>query len=626
MARTSFNCRAFFFFARHLLRSLFQGYNGCIQGVIQMFRKIINKLVEPFKRSIRNKLILAMILLAIVPIAAITGLAADNSRQSMETEVVLTNESNMKWTGVYLGDQFTQLNNMIYGVLISPHLNDYLANVEEGNLPTQFTLQKNLLDTLTNLFYSAGNQIIGVDMYLVEPNKMFVINASQNDIETVSAMPEPFQTMQDNNRDFIIRTDETQPDQFQLIRSINRFENQERIGYIALKIKWSLFDQTLDLIGRGDQQQVLIANADGEALYLPGGNNASAGILERIRQMEEGQGYFRTDDEYVFYNSIDPVGLRLVNIIPRSSINESALATMRFGFIVGIISALAAVIMAVFLAWRMATPIVSLARSMQGLGLIRATEVPLSNRVDEIGLLETKLNNMSLRIKEHIKTEYSITLEKKTAELKALQAQINPHFLQNTLQMIGSMLFTKPPAECYTIIRSLSEMFRYVIRDPDHLATLKAEMDHLDNYMKIQQQRFGARLEYNVRTDEQALASLIPKLTLQPIVENAFFHGLDMKSGDWLLNVDVYRRDESVHIRIQDNGVGMSADRLALVRSRLYGHYGQPWTSGNRIGIQNVASRIKLHFGKEGHIAIASEAEYGTTVTVSIPLGGGNHT
>ncbi|MDQ0059607.1 sensor histidine kinase [Paenibacillus harenae] len=588
-----------------------------------MIKKIGNKLVEPFKRSIRNKLILTMILLAIVPIAAITGLAADNSRQSMETEVIATNQSNMKWTGIYVGDQFAQLNNLIYSTLISPHLSDYLANVEEGSPSTQFTIQKNLIETLNNMFYSAGNQVIGVEMYLAEPKKMFVINASQNDIESVSIQPEPFRTMADNNQDFMVRTDEARPDQFQLIRSINRFENQDRLGYISLRIRWSMFDQTLDLLGRGDRQQVLIVGGDGKALYLPGEHNVPEPSLERIRQMDQGQGYFSTDDEYVFYNTIDPVGLRLVNIIPRSTINASALATMRFGFIVGTISAIAAIVMAVFLAWRLATPIVSLARSMQGLGLIRETEVPISNRVDEIGLLETKLNNMSLRIKEHIKNEYSITLEKKTAELKALQAQINPHFLQNTLQMIGSMLFTKQPAECYAVIRSLSEMFRYVIRDPDQLATLKSEMDHLDNYMKIQRQRFGARLQYKVQQDESALACSIPKLTLQPIVENAFFHGLDTKMGDWQLNVDVYKEESAVFIRIKDNGVGMSADRLALVRSRLNGHSGQPWTGGSRIGIQNVASRIRLHFGKEGHIGINSEPGIGTTVTVSMPLGGG---
>lgn len=121
----------------------------------------IMKLTEPFRRSIRNKLILTMIILAVVPIVTITALAAENSRRSMEAEVISTNLSNMKWTGVYLGDQFAQLNNLIYTVLISPHLSEYLANVEESSLSSQFAAQRNIIDTLTNLFYSAGNHVVG---------------------------------------------------------------------------------------------------------------------------------------------------------------------------------------------------------------------------------------------------------------------------------------------------------------------------------------------------------------------------------------------------------------------------------------------------------------------------------
>ncbi|MCA0754782.1 sensor histidine kinase [Paenibacillus sp. N4] len=584
-----------------------------------MLAKLVKKLTEPFRRSIRNKLILTMIFLSVVPVIAVTGLAAENSRTTMESEVIVTNQSNMKWTGVYLGDQFAQLNNLIYSVLISPHLSDYLANIEEASLSAQFTAQKNIMDTLTNLFYSAGTQVIGVEMYLAEPGKLFTINASQNDIGTVSGVPEPYRVLFEENQDFIIRTDESNPEQFLLIRSINRFENQEKLGAISLKIRWSMLDQTLDLIGRGEQHQVLIAGGDGQILYQPGGQAPSGETLQLIRQTDDEQGYFKMAGQYVFHNTIDPVGLKLVTIIPNSFINQSALDTMRFGIIIGAVSVAVSVLIAILLAWRTATPIVMLARSMQGLGLIRETELPHSNRVDEIGLLETKLNNMSSRIKEHIKTEYSINLEKKTAELKALQAQINPHFLQNTLQMIGTMLFTKKPAECYEIIRSLSEMFRYVIRDPDDLASLKAELDHLGNYMKIQQQRFSARLHYSVEIDESLLSSSVPKLTLQPIVENAFIHGLDSKSGEWRVELSVYGDDEAVCIRIRDNGIGIEADQLARLRNRLSSQSGQVWTYGHRIGIQNVASRLHLHFGAEGGIRIDSERGKGTTVTVRLP-------
>ncbi|WP_138753150.1 sensor histidine kinase [Paenibacillus sinopodophylli] len=584
-----------------------------------MITKLIRLLTNPFRRSIRNKLIFTMIFLSVVPIIAVTALAAENNRKSMETEVITTNLSNMKWTGVYLGDQFAQLNNLIYTVMISPHLSEYLASTEGSSLYNPYTAQKNIMDTLNNLFYSAGNHVIGTGLYLKEPAKLFNISANQNDLKSTSVVPSPYNILFEENKDFIILSTSGDDGQFQLVRSINRFENRDKLGGISLNIRWSMLDQTLALIGRGEAHKVLIAGDEGNVLYQPLGEKPSDEIMSRVNQVTDDHGYFKMPKEYVFYNTIDPVGLKLVTIIPTSFINKSAQSTMQFGIIVGLISIVVSIAIAILLAWRTATPIVTLARSMQGLGIIKETELPQSNRVDEIGLLETKLYNMSYRIKEHIKTEYSINLDKKTAELKALQAQINPHFLQNTLQMIGSMLFTKKPAESYEIIRSLSDMFRYVIRDPNDLASLKAELEHLNNYMLIQQQRFSTRLNYTTDIDERALACLIPKLTLQPIVENAFFHGLENKSGKWELSVSVAHIRDAVHIRIQDNGIGIEDKKLVDLQRRLNYQSGQVWTRGNRIGIQNVASRIVMHFGTAYGITVESKHGEGTIVTVIIP-------
>ncbi|MBT2288789.1 sensor histidine kinase [Paenibacillus albidus] len=580
----------------------------------------IMRLTGPFRRSIRNKLILTMIVLAAVPIVTITALAAENNRRAMEAEVISTNLSNMKWTGIYLGDQFAQLNNLIYTVLISPHLSDYLASAEEAGLTSQFVAQKNIIDTLTNLYYSAGNHVVGVELYLKEYNKLFTINASQSDIESLAELPVPYRQLFEQDKDFIIRADQSDKGKFQLIRSINRFENQEKLGGISLAIRWGVLDQTLNLLGRGEEHTVLIAGPGGEVLYQPWGQAPGAETLARIAETGEEQGYFRGDHELFFYNTIDPVGLKLITVIPNSFINQSSLSTMKFGLIVGTVSVIVAILMAVILAWRLATPIVSLARSIQGFGMMKEQEVQTSNRVDEIGLLETKLSQMSYRIREHIRTEYMISLEKKSAELKALQAQINPHFLQNTLQMIGSMLFKSNPADSYEVLRSLSEMFRYIIREPDDLATLQAELNHLNHYLQIQQQRFSSRLSYTTDVDRSLLASVLPKLTLQPIVENAFVHGLDNKQGLWELEITVAARGSDCLICIRDNGIGIEESKLTELRARLKQQNGSPWTQGDRIGLQNVASRIHMHFGGRYGLEVDSTPGQGTTVTVIIPL------
>ncbi|UUZ84939.1 histidine kinase [Paenibacillus sp. P26] len=182
--------------------------------------------------------------------------------------------------------------------------------------------------------------------------------------------------------------------------------------------------------------------------------------------MKDEPGYLRTKDDYVFYTTIRPWNLKLVKVVPAGFINRSAVMTLRYGMVVGVISILVSILVAVIAAWRTSRPIVQLARSMQGLSSIKESETPVIRRRDEIGLLETRFYNMSHRIREYIKTEYSMHLEMRTAQLKALQSQVNPHFLQNTLQLIGSMAYSKSPSELYEVIRSLSEMFRYVIREP----------------------------------------------------------------------------------------------------------------------------------------------------------------
>lgn len=336
-----------------------------------MYARWMRRLIEPFRRSIRNKLMLTMIVLAVAPIIAITALAAENNRRSMEEEVISTTLSNMKWTGIHLGSQFAQLNNLIYTVLISPHLSDYLANAEEQTLSSQFTSQRNIIDTLTNLFYSAGNHVIGVELYLKDYNKLFTIHASSSDIASLQAVPPAYKLLFDQNRDFTVTTDRKDPGRFELIRSINRFENQEKLGAVALQIRWGMLDQTLNLLRRGAEDTVIIASADGQILYQPSGIAPSPVILSRVAGTGEAQGYFRADHEYVFYSTIDPVGLKLITVLPTSFINESAMNTMKFGLIVGAISVAVAVLLAVLLAWRLATPIVRLARSVQGFGMMK---------------------------------------------------------------------------------------------------------------------------------------------------------------------------------------------------------------------------------------------------------------
>ncbi|KAF6577840.1 sensor histidine kinase [Paenibacillus sp. EKM212P] len=580
-------------------------------------------LTAPYRRSIQLKLILTMIVLSVLPVIAVTVLAAEKSRASMEAEVVETNMSNMKWTGIYISDQLDRLNHLIYSIQISPDLSDYLNEREPDNLSSQFNAQRKMLNTMANVYYSAGSHVIGIQLYLKQSQTLFTFNSMQNEITTVSGIPPQYAEMWQANKDYSIRPSSADPERFILTRSIRRFEDQKQTGVISLDVLWSQFDQTLGLLGRGDQHQVLITDADGGVMYPAQARQSPppASVLSALRDVKPGLGMIQTAEHYVFYNDLDVVGLKLVKIVPTSSINHSAFSTMLYGIIVGVISILVSICIAVFVAWRTARPIVHLARSVQELDMIKGPIGQPSTRPDEIGLLERSLHGMAGRIREHIQAEYSINLQKKTAELKALQAQIHPHFLQNTLQMIGSMVFSQKPEDTYEVIRSLSEMFRYVVREPQDLASLRAELDHVGHYMRIQQRRFPQRLVFQVETEEQAMDIRLPKLSLQPLLENAFQHGLDRKAGAWRMGIRVEIMKEDVCITVCDNGNGMAPDKLEKVRAKLENASEEPiWAQGSHIGLSNVSSRIRMNFGVRYGVRIDSEQGVGTRVTIRIPF------
>ncbi|WP_340399672.1 sensor histidine kinase [Paenibacillus sp. FSL H8-0079] len=592
-----------------------------------MFTECYRKLTDPFKRSIRNKLILTMTLLAVLPVIAMTAMAAENTRSSMEEEIMETNRANMNWASIYLGEQFARMNNIIYSIQISDELHQYLALNQEAPAASRFDEQKAVFNMLNSVYYSAGNYVFGVELYLKELDTLFTFNSMDSRIKAVSEIPEGYHELFAQHKDFTIINDPDDPQKFHMTRSMNRFEDQAQIGAISLEVKWAEFNQTLELLDSRGDYAVYIADSTGSPVYQPNQEiQPSAEALEKLAGTKESSGFIRTAKEYVFFHSIEPSGLRVIKVVPAHVINESALETMKYGLVVGGLATVISVGLAALVAWRTSKPIVRLANSMKGIQLIKDREVVRSGRVDEIGLLEKNLHGMANRIREHIRDNYLMNLEKQTAELKALQSQIHPHFLQNTLQMIGGMVYSQKPADSYKVIRALSEMFRYIVRAPDGLVPLQSELDQLEHYMLIQKQRFAGRLEYTLEITGELRACYIPKLSLQPIVENAFLHGLEKKQGEWKLGIEVVCEPEDVTIRIRDNGVGMDAEKLAEMQSRLERltwEADRVWSSGKSIGLVNAASRMVMHFGPEYGMSIESEYGQGTSVTVRIPCNTG---
>lgn len=218
--------------------------------------------------------------------------------------------------------------------------------------------------------------------------------------------------------------------------------------------------------------------------------------------------------------------------------------------------------------------------------------------------------------------EYSLAMLKKQAEIKALQNQINPHFLYNTLDCIRGMAIEQGADNIEEMTRALSGMFRYSIsRKGKTKALMEEELANVNNYLRIQQYRFRNKINITETIDPAAKKCCVPKLLIQPIVENAVFYGLEPKTGERKLNIEAYCTRKKLIVKVEDNGVGMSFDKLRTINDAMcsgvsIGDNGR----GTQLGIVNVNERLRLLYGEEFGLRIFSCPKVGTTIEMVLPI------
>ncbi len=239
---------------------------------------------------------------------------------------------------------------------------------------------------------------------------------------------------------------------------------------------------------------------------------------------------------------------------------------------------------------------------------------------DEVGEASACFNRMVDDIRELIDKNYVLAIKERESELDTLQAQINPHFLYNTLDSLYWKATESGNDDIAEDILSLSQLFRLVLNRGDGIVTVRTEAELLERYLHIQKMRFGKRLTYEISLEQEILEEEIPKLILQPFVENAIVHGFESADGSYTLTVSGRKEEKKMFFQIKDTGVGMSEEQLAAVweaaDNRKY--------ASQRIGryaIKNVRERLELIYHENYELRIESRVGCGTTVVVVVPCG-----
>lgn len=248
-----------------------------------------------------------------------------------------------------------------------------------------------------------------------------------------------------------------------------------------------------------------------------------------------------------------------------------------------------------------------------------SVRVDVSNQTDEIATLGSQFNSMVGEIAQLVDDVRQEQKNLEDTELRLLQAQINPHFLYNTLDAIMWLTEAGENQQAVSMLSSLSDFFRTTLSQGRDLVTIAEERKHIQSYLDIQRFRYQDILDYQIDFSDEILPDYIQKMTLQPVVENALYHGIKNKRGKGMIRVSGRRDGDSVMFTVQDDGIGMTEEQLRHLRGVIAGTEKNEY-KGHGFGMANVEKRIRLKFGEEYGLTVDSVYGEGCTVRVRIPL------
>ena len=318
-------------------------------------------------------------------------------------------------------------------------------------------------------------------------------------------------------------------------------------------------------------------------------------------------------ENQVFFRVLqDKYNIGSYAMMPQSLLEKNQRTLNRYLIMIGIIVSLVAVILSFPISRSLTRQLERMTATMErikgGETKLRMDHLPN----DELGELGTTFNEMLDRIEKMIADEYETKLAINRAEYKALQAQINPHFLYNTLDTMSSIAEIQDCPDVSELCRSLSNIFRYSLDTRHPLSTVAQEIAHLKNYIYVMNVRMQGEVSYIFDIDDDVLQDSLPRISIQPLVENAINHGLRNARGEKKIYIRACKLGENLQVSVRDTGIGISAARLEELKHDYHGEE-------TSIGLSNIHSRMQMLFGDEYGVTVESEEGKGTTVFLAIP-------
>ena len=393
-------------------------------------------------------------------------------------------------------------------------------------------------------------------------------------------------------------------------------------GVILVDMRYAALSEIFRKVSLSNDGYVFLVDSDGSIIYHPKQQLIATGLekggFEEIAGMRSGEYDMQVGGEKsaVIVRSVGYTGWKLVGVIPKRGLSIGSRQDILYLVLIMLIFFAFTILVNAILSTRLTVPIRKLESSVHLMEQDpENTDIYVGGSVEVQHLGQTIKNMVEIRrrLNDEIVHEQ---VGKQKSELNALQSQINPHFLYNTLDIIVWAIEKGKKDEALRVVSALGKFFRISLSKGKNLITVRDEIEHVRNYLMIQQIRYRDKFVFTIDAEEETLDLTTIKLVLQPIVENAIYHSIDyMSDGDGLIEIKAAIEDGLLRLSVSDNGLGMTPD----VVEKLLKTPSQS-KRGSGIGLKNVNDRIILYFGSDYGVTIESEPDEGTVVTLRMPV------
>lgn len=582
-------------------------------GVVKLKRAKLGFTAWPLYR----KLFLVMALISLVPVLIVLCVALMLTYRTMEEQLVYDSKMSVEWLQERLEMEIEDYTRTFYEFEIDKDfrsaLSQWCLQGDELNYSSKLELITGLNQTV-----SINRNINAIELYNLSRDKALIAERSSTFFTDTAGRLEQWLSRDEALQSNLVFLRSGR--EILLMHQMHRFENGEPYALLVLRLRAYFVQDILDAIKSTPQESIILFNDQGEVIESDMSEYAGFGAEEALgyagRLSGTISGHTHENGCYWFYRSVSGGKLNIVQAMPDSAIRSSLEGTLVSGIFVAILAVAASMLFSAIVSRVISRPIVELANTMRS-STFEDNVLVRSQRSDEIGFLLDSFNLMQKQNKELVDSEYTSQIARRSAQLQALQSQINPHFLYNTLQVIGGLALRKNAPEIYSVTTALGDILRYSLNFTDETVSLAEELHYFESYLSIQKQRFGDKLHISIAVPGEIAAAPVPKLILQPILENSFQHGLPDKKACWDISIEAVRRDGRLEITVSDNGVGIPQEKLAELRETLRtANYGG-LRSGRHIGLANVNMRIRLRDGGDPFgVDIQSVEGEGTVVTL----------